>query len=361
MWRLLFLLIPLLALAYALWHVWCLLPLPQVWRAVVLALFFLCFCMLFLSVGRVLDKLPMPLATAVYRTGTSSLIVMLYCVLAFLLLDALRLLHIVPPSLLRSNLWTTVGLLLVIGALLVCGNVHYHHKVRQSLSLTTRKRVGQEVRLLMASDLHLGYHIRRGELRGWVDMINAEHPDVILLAGDLVDRSMKPLFEEDMAAELRRLEAPVFACLGNHEYYCDETKAEAFYKAAGITLLRDSVATWQGLCIVGRDDRTNPRRKSLAELMEKADKGKYIVLLDHQPWDIGRSAEEGVDFQLSGHTHHGQVFPISLATDAIYTVAHGAYKIGDTRFFVSSGLGIWGGKFRIGTCSEYIIATLQGE
>ncbi|MCD8266147.1 MAG: metallophosphoesterase, partial [Prevotellaceae bacterium] len=302
MWRLLLLFIPLLALAYMLWHVWCLLPLPGAWRAVAPAVFLLCFCMLFLSVGRGLDRLPMPLATAVYRTGTSSQIVMLYCVLAFLLLDLLRLLRLVPPSLLRSNLWTTAGLLLVIAGLLVYGNVHYHHKARQSLSLTTHKRAGRQVRLLMMSDLHLGYHIRRGELRQWVDMINAERPDVILLAGDLVDRSMKPLLLENMAAELRRLQAPVFACLGNHEYYCGEAEAEAFYKDAGITLLRDSVATWQGLCIVGRDDRTNPRRKSVEALMASADKEKYVILLDHQPRNLELSAKAAVDFQLSGHT-----------------------------------------------------------
>ena len=67
-------------------------------------------------------------------------------------------------------------------------------------------------------DLHLGYHNRRKELSRWVDIINAEHPDLILIGGDIIDISVRPLLEENMAAELRRLKAPVYACLGNHEY-----------------------------------------------------------------------------------------------------------------------------------------------
>ncbi len=361
MWRLPLFLIPLLALSYTLWHVWCLLPLPNVWRAVAVLLCVLSFFSLFLAMSHALDHLPMPVATVIYRIGTSSLIVLLYTALMFVLLDLLRLLHLIPQQALRSNVYVTIGMVVVLVALLLYGNIRYHHKVRQEIVLTTGKHVGREIKLLMVSDLHLGYHIRLGELRTWVEMINNEHPDIILLAGDLVDRSMRPLLEEDMAAELRDLHAPVFACLGNHEYYCDKQKAEQFYKEAAITLLCDSVVEVQGLCIVGRDDRTNPDRKSLDTLLKDADRGKYIISLDHQPVALELAECAGVDFQFSGHTHHGQVFPISLATDAIFTVAHGEYKSGDTRYFVSSGLGIWGGKFRIGTCSEYVVATLRQE
>ncbi len=354
------LLVPLSALAYTLWHVWRLLPVPDVWRAVVVGLCIAAFLLLFISISRAMDGMPMPLAVAVYRIGTSSMVVMLYATIAFILLDALRLAHVVPPSALRDNGRLLVALVAVLVALLVYGNINYHHKVRQDITLTTRKPIGREVRLLMVSDLHIGYHIRRGELRRWVDMINGEHPDVILMAGDLVDRSMRPLVEEDMAAELRQLHAPVYACFGNHEYYCGERKATEFYREAGITLLRDSVATWCGcLRIVGRDDRTNSHRKSLDSLLRDTGRDEYTILLDHQPFDLEASAQAGVDFQFSGHTHHGQVFPASLVTDAVYTVAHGPYSIGSTQYYVSSGLGIWGAKFRIGTCSEYIVATLR--
>lgn len=110
-------------------------------------------------------------------------------------------------------------------------------------------------------------------------MVNEEQPDVILIAGDVIDMSMKPLIDEDMAAEFRRLEAPVYACIGNHEYITGNAKARDFYRRAGINLLRDSVAVCGDLCIIGRDDYSNRRRKPLSELMKTADTTKYMILL----------------------------------------------------------------------------------
>ncbi len=352
------LLLPLSALAYTLWHVWCLLPLSDAWRTVVVVLCAMSFLLIFMGMSHVIDRMPMRIATAVYEIGTSSLVVMLYTTLTFLLLDVLRLVRLIPPQALRDNAHMTVALVVVLVALFTYGNIHYHHKVRQQITLTTNKSVGREVRMLMISDLHLGYHIRTDELRQWVEMINAENPDIILIAGDIVDRSMRPVFQENLAAELRHLKAPVYACLGNHEYYCGVPEVMSFFHDAGITVLRDSVAVYDNINIVGRDDRTNPNRMTVEALTKDLDHSNYTILLEHQPFNIEQTARQGVDFQFSGHTHHGQVFPISLATDAIYTVAHGQYRIGATQFYVSSGLGIWGGKYRIGTCSEYVVATL---
>ncbi len=361
MWRLLLLVLPLSALTYTLWRVWQLLPLPMAWRWAIVILCGACFFMLFPAMLRTLDVLPAPMARTIYYIGTGSLPTLLYCTLLFLVLDLLRIMHILPAHALRDNAWTTIAITLFLVALFVYGNINYYHKRRQEISLTTTKRIGGEIKLLLASDLHLGFHIRRGELHQWVNMINSEKPDIVLLAGDLADRSIKPLRDEGMAEELRRIAAPVFACPGNHEYYCGIAQAEEFYKEAGITLLRDSAATIGGLTVAGRDDRTNPKRKSVAALLKDIDKNTYVILLDHQPYNLERSAAAGVDFQFSGHTHHGQFFPASLVTDAVYTVAHGEYAIGATRYFVSSGLGIWGAKFRIGTCSEYAVATIKNE
>ncbi len=361
MWRILLLAFPLSALVYTLWHIWWLLPLPVAWRSTIVTLCALSFFLLFLSVAKVLDFMPIPAATIVYKTGTTSLIVLLYTTIIFLFLDLLRFVQIIPPQTLRNNILITTVMTAVLAAVFIYGNIRYHHKARRELTLHTEKYIGQKVKLLLLSDLHLGYHIRCSELRQWVDMINKENPDIVLLAGDLIDRSVKPLLKENMAAEMRKINAPVYACLGNHEYYCDLQQAMAFYKNAGIILLRDSVAMWNGIYIAGRDDRTNQQRKSVAALLKDINKDSYIILLDHQPYDIERSAKAGADFQFSGHTHHGQVFPASLITDAVYTVAYGKYSIGGTQYYVSSGLGIWGGKFRIGTCSEYVVATIESK
>lgn len=358
MWMFVFLLLPLAGLAYAMWHVWCLLPFSAVWRWVAVAVGTLSFLLLFVNLSRGLDRLPMKLATVCYEIGNSSIMVLLYLVMLFLVLDLGRLVGLIPRHVLYANGITSLAVLVVMTGIFVAGNIHYRHKVRQPLALTTQKPLGHGVKIVMMSDLHLGYHNRRDELARWVDAINAECPDLILIGGDIIDISVRPLLEEGMAEEFRRLKAPVFACLGNHEYYASEPLAQQFYEDAGITLLRDSIVTVGDLCIVGRDDRTNTRRLPLARLMQRADRSKYVILLDHQPYHLEEAEREGVDFQFSGHTHHGQVWPISWITESIYEDAFGPHERGATHYYVSSGIGIWGGKFRIGTRSEYVVATL---
>ena len=366
MWMLTFWVLPLVAIVYLAWHVWMILPCSGWWKSVLIALGIGCFLLLFLSVARRFDSLPLPLAKAAYEVGTSSIFVMLYLVLLFLVLDVGRLVHLVPQSLLCHNWQSALGIFLLMVGIFVYGNVRYNNKVRVPLELKSRKPLPRDYRIVMLSDLHLGYHNPRKELARWVDMINAERPDFILIAGDIIDGSMRPLLEEKMAEEFHRLKAPVYASLGNHEYYAGEPKAQQFFKDAGIRLLIDeAVVIDSSIVVIGRDDRTNMRRKSVKDLVMAEDahlaSHLFTVVLDHQPYNLDRSEAAGVDFQLSGHTHRGQVWPISWITDAIYECSWGSHQRGDTQYYVSSGIGIWGGKYRIGTQSEYVVATLTSS
>ena len=92
--------------------------------------------------------------------------------------------------------------------------------------------------------------------------------------------------------------------------------------------------------------------------MKSADRTKFCIVLDHQPYHLEQSERQRVDFQFSGHTHRGQVWPISWITDRLYECSFGSHQRGNTYYYVSSGIGIWGGKFRIGTRSEYVVATI---
>ena len=370
MWMMLFMILPLLAIAYVAWHVWVLLPLPALWKTLVIVVGVACFLTLFLDLGRKLDSYPLPLARVLYEIGTSSIIVLLYLVLLFLVLDLGRLVHLVPKTWLYANWQSASVMFVLLLALFVYGNLHYKNKVRVELNLTTETPLTKDYRLVMASDLHLGYHNPRKELARWVDLMNAEEPDLILIAGDIIDISVRPLIEEDMAAEFRRLKAPVYACLGNHEYYSGEPQAQKFYQDAGIHLLSDASAVIDSsLVIIGRDDRTNMRRQSVEDLVSATvhhpspttHHPYYTILLDHQPYHLERSEKAGIDFQLSGHTHRGQVWPVSWIADAIYEKSWGSHRRGNTDYYVSSGLGIWGGKFRIGTQSEYIVTTIKNK
>lgn len=357
---LLFMALPLAGLAYVSWHIWTLLPLGGAWKWGIIAAGIACFLMMFVNFSGLLERMPLSLARVVYEIGTSSIFVLLYLVMVFLLLDAGRLLHLVPKSWLYANGVTSVAILGFIVTLFLCANVHYYNKVRVPIQLESLKPLPHDYRIVMASDLHLGYHNTRADLAHWVDLINAERPDFILIAGDIIDISVHPLIEEDMAAEFRRLQAPVYACLGNHEYYSGEPRAEQFYRDARINLLIDSAALIDSaIVVVGRDDRTNRRRKNLTQLISGLDKEKFTIVLDHQPYSLEKAEQQGVDFQLSGHTHRGQVWPVSWITDALYECSWGSHQRGQTSYYVSSGLGIWGGKFRIGTQSEYVVATLR--
>ena len=357
---LIFMLLPLLGNVYVLWHVWRILPLPSWAKVVVVMLMVFAFLLLFVGFSRHVH-LSMPLATVVYEIGTSWLIILLYLFMAFLLLDIGRWVHLVPATFLKNSWSGTLAVTAFMFIIFLYGNIHYHQKVRQPLTLTTGKTLSRKMKVVMLSDLHLGYHNRRSEFAKWVDKINEEKADLILVAGDIIDKNIQPLEEQEMHQEFLRLNAPVVACLGNHEYYGGESNALLFYKKADITLLRDSVITVGDLCIIGRDDRSNAKRKTLSELMKGVDRTKYLVVLDHQPIQLEEAEQNGIDFQLSGHTHHGQVWPISWITESIYECAFGEWQRGSTRYYVTSGIGIWGGKFRIGTRSEYVVAEITPD
>ena len=377
LWALVFFLLPLLGCAYVGWHVWRILPLATVWKWVVVFLMAACFALFILNFVIGLDRVPLPLARVMYNVGNSTLFILLYLFMLFLALDVVALvLHFARPSLgeemrmgfLRDSLPGTLCVLGFMVVLFTYANLHYLHKVRVPMEIDTRGKVTRPLKLVLMSDLHLGYHNGRQEFAKWVDKINAEQPDLVLIGGDIIDISVRPLIEEGVAEEFRRLKSPVYACLGNHEYYSGEPRAQQFYRDAGIHLLRDSVVTlpdYGNLTIIGRDDRTNAGRKSLAELMKECQDpqppilGGYQLLLDHQPYHLERTAKAGIDFQFSGHTHYGQVWPISWIEDAIYECAYGELTKSNTRFYVSSGIGIWGAKFRIGTQSEYVVLTLK--
>ena len=372
LWALVFFLLPVLGCAYVGWHVWRILPLTTVWKCVVVMLMAACFALFILNFVIGLDRVPLPLARVMYNVGNSSLIILLYLFMLFLALDVVSLvLHFVRPSL-GDRLWvgflrdSLSGTLCVLGFMVVLftyANIHYRHKVRVPMEIDSKGKVTRPLKLVLMSDLHLGYHNGRTEFAKWVDKVNAEQPDLVLIAGDIIDISVRPLLEENVAEEFHRLQAPVYACLGNHEYYSGEPRAQQFYLDAGIHLLRDSVVTlpdYGNLTIIGRDDRTSVGRKSIQALLPSGGVGGgFLLLLDHQPYHLERTAAAGVDFQFSGHTHYGQVWPISWIEDAIYECAYGMLTKGNTRIYVSSGIGIWGGKFRIGTQSEYVVLTLK--
>lgn len=348
------------AIIYVAFRIFKILPVKRWLKIAILSVYGLGAVAFALTITGMIDHLPMSLAAATYVFGNSWLIFLLYSCLLFLLMDVLRLMRILPGKLLQSSIVGSVLVFGIVAGLMVYGGIHYHHKYREEMTIASAK-IAEPVKIVLVSDLHAGYHNRHREIGRWVNMINAEQPDLVLMAGDLIDRSMRAVRYDHDASRLLKIQAPVYACLGNHEYYAGVDDAITFYKEADITLLRDSVAHACGITIVGRDDAKNEDRRKLVNIMKAADRKSFILLLDHKPIDLLEAQLAGVDFQFSGHTHSGQVWPISIIARVENELSHGHLKKGDTQYYVTSGLGIWGGKFRIGTRSEYLVLNLVPE
>ena len=235
---------------------------------------------------------------------------------------------------------------------------------------------GAHLRIVAVSDLHLGYATGKMALQKYVGKINSLHPDVVLIGGDLIDNTVKPLFVERMWNELGQLEAPggIYMVPGNHEYISGIDSVMEFISRTPIVILRDSVAALpEGVVIVGRDDRSNRGRKSLEMLKQEAvavagtdavagavsGNGPVVILMDHQPYELFEKDSLGFDVQFSGHTHRGQVWPMSLLVDKMYPQSHGYRKWNNSHVVVSSGLSLWGPPFRIGTNSDLWVIDLK--
>jgi predicted MPP superfamily phosphohydrolase len=311
------------------------------------------------------DIFPQCVVSFMYTISSSWIFMVIYFVIIFLVLDLLRIIPVFPAETILYKNW--IGFVSVVGlvaVIFIYGHQKYLNKERVELNLTVNKSGGRDapIKIVALSDLHLGSNIGRDEFAGWVELINKEDPDIVLIAGDIIDFDVRSLYDRNMAEVFRRIRSKygVYTIMGNHEYISGADKSVEFFGAAGIHLLRDASELIDNkFYVVGRDDRSYRNRKPVRELTGSLDRSKPVILLDHQPYELDTAVSCGVDLQISGHTHHGQVWPISRITDAIYEISHGYLKKGNTHFYVSSGIGIWGGKYRIGTQSEYVLINLR--
>jgi len=328
---------------------WQCLPAPSPLR-VLYIIAFIAVAMSFIA-GRILESVWLCRFSEIFVwVGSFWLAAMLYYILAAVFLDLLRLLnhwlHFFP-SYVTSD----------------------YEKAKQAAALIVSAAVAV---LLTAGDLnaakprikfiHLGTIVGRKRFDNIVSTINEQNPDIVLLPGDIVDEDLGPVIKENLGEALKNIRSKygVFAVTGNHEYIGGVEPACKYLTDHNVTLLRDSVVKLNNsLYIVGREDRsisqfTGKRRKPLEELMKDVDKSLPVILMDHQPFKLEEASRNGVDFQLSGHTHHGQLWPLNLITRMVYQVSWGSARIGETQFYVSCGVGTWGPPVRTGNCPEIL-------
>lgn len=347
---------------YVFYRLYQLIPSPTL-RITVTAFGIISVCSFFVSMA--LQGVFPPVITAfLYKLGTSWFFIMLYLLFFFLIADLLKLTPLPIERFLHNNMLTFSILTLTLTVVFVTGYIRYLHKERVeiTINLPDEQKLDNPVKIVALSDLHLGYTINNNELKKWIDLINHENPDVVLLVGDIIDNHLSPAIEQKMDLTLKKIKSKqgVFAVVGNHEYFSGIEQSKQFLKQCGITLLNDSmILVDNAFYIVGREDRSNSNRKTIQNLCQYAEPSKPIILMDHQPYHLEEAALHNIALQISGHTHGGQLFPISLITKLMYEKSHGYLKKGNTQYFITSGMGIWGGKFRIGTHSEYVVINMQ--
>jgi len=299
---------------------------------------------------------------------------MLYGFIFFLLSDILLLALKIPgiisgDSVVLFRKWAfiiTTGLssLLIIG-----GFINAIIPVIKEYDITINKKAGdiKNFRIAAVSDIHLGSIIRKRSLKKLSVMLKEMNPDVVLLLGDIVDGELGPVLRGDL---LQYFTCPkcadgMYAITGNHEFIGGGSRTIPYIESKGIRVLKDEVVTLDGgIQLIGRIDKDSYRfygkeRKTLATLMEQVDTTKPVILLDHQPFHLAESAKYGVDLQLSGHTHNGQMWPLNYLTARIYELSYGYLRKGSSQFIVSSGYGLWGPRVRSGSKSEVLLINIK--
>jgi len=339
--------------------------------------FFLLISLSFI-IGRILENYWLnPFSKTFVWIGAFWLAAMLYFFLIVFLLDIVRLVnHIFPffPQLVIDNyskvkMYLGVGAIFIVIVSLASGHINALSPriERMQIKIPKISDGTKSINLVVASDIHLGSIIGKKQFDKIVSMINELDPDVILLPGDIVDEDLAPVIKENLGISLRNLKSRygVFAVTGNHEYIGGVEQACKYLEENGVKVLRDQcIIVNNTLFLIGREDRSISRflgreRKSLDELMKNVDKSKPIVLMDHQPFQLEEAKQAGIDLQLSGHTHHGQIWPLNYITRAIYSISWGYKNDGSTNYYISSGVGTWGPPVRIGNHPEIVNIVLE--
>lgn len=317
--------------------------------------------------------------------------VLLYVLLAVVIADLLRLLfcHVLPFKhiFVTTQMHRLAGCLCVLVILIasVWGGINARIIHVTPYEVTVNKAVEgiDEMKIVLVADLHLGYNIGEKQMRQMVERINEQDADLVVIAGDIFDNEWEAVNEPAARAGTLhgiRSKYGVYACYGNHDieepvlvgftFRQNEDKEsdprmDEFLKDANITLLHDEGALIDGkFYLYGRADAHRPgrgieKRKTPGEITAGMDKDKPIIVLDHQPKELQALADAGVDLDLCGHTHNGQMFPGNLMIKLMWENACGYLQKGQMHNIVTSGVGLFGPDMRVGTMAEICPITIH--
>lgn len=305
--------------------------------------------------------------------GSLWLAAIVYFLIFVIFIDLIRLIdwgipflhYLINPVSAKIKFSVFIAVTSIVVIIISIGWYYAHNPLIKTIELNVNKRdANQESKLIivMASDLHLGGLAGKKFVNKFVSTANNLNPDIVLLAGDIASEDTWSLSKNNFANALSELRATfgVYAVTGNHEYIGGIDFTGKFIEKYNIKIIRDTIVKINNnFYLVGREDKdminfTGEKRKSLKSILSNKDENLPIILMDHQPFNLQEAENAGVDIQLSGHTHDGQLWPFNYITKKIYEVSSGYIKKGNTHFWISSGYGWWGPPVRTSARPEIV-------
>lgn len=303
----------------------------------------------------------------IYRTGG---VVIAHFLVASLLLELVHLFIRKRRKDEVPKVWSFFyrsGILSVVMVLVVFayGYVNMHTIYERNYTVSSDK-LSEDMRIAAISDLHLGTNMDAEELSGYLDEIAVKEIDILVLVGDIFDENTTRAEMEKAADFFGQVKSTygTYYVMGNHDpnnyvsvkQYTMNEMMDTLTEA-GVDVLTDETVVLDGINIIGRKDASTASRLETKELMAQADLTQFTLLLDHQPLGLQDSADAGVDLQISGHTHGGQVWPTGKLMElmGVSEMNYGFKRIDTMNMIVTSGIGGWGYAIRTGGHCEYVI------
>ena len=340
-----------------------------------------------------LIKNPKSLHRMLKITGNYFLGIFLYTLVIILLADFGRILlkYVFHASWIHSRTaFTVAGAIcaLLILLLSACGIFHAKYIKTTSYDVIINKTIPERtsMKIVLLADTHFGYNAGVLHAKELVRKINKQKPDLVCIAGDIFDNEYDAIRNpEKLEKTLRGIKSTygVYACWGNHDLNEEilagftfkhkdgdlsdikDPRMKKFLKDSNIHILEDeSVLINDQFYVIGRKDaslteKIHETRKAPAQLTEKLDRDKPIIMIDHQPKELQELADAGVDLDLCGHTHNGQTFPGNFTIKLMWENPCGLLSKDNMTNITTSGAGVWGPAMRIGTDSEICSINIQ--
>ena len=319
--------------------------------------------------------------------------IFMYILMVLFSIDIVRLIlkYAVHASWIQSRIvFAAVGACCICIVIIISFSGIYHakHIKVTPYKITVDKSAPDmdSLKIVLLADTHFGYNSGAVHAQEIVDKINEQQPDLVCIAGDIFDNEYDAVREPEKISEILRTirsKYGVYACWGNHDLnepilagftfkhkkedskQLKDPRMKRFLQNSNIQLLEDeAVLIDNSFYVVGRKDaslieKIEEKRKTPAQLTQKLDKDKTIIVIDHQPKELQELADAGADLDLCGHTHNGQTFPGNLTIKPMWENPCGLLSKDNMTNITTSGAGVWGPAMRIGTDSEICSINIQ--